>query len=157
MELLTLILLIVGGFAFYLIEVFLIPGFGGAGIAAAVCLLYAIYFAFASVGTMAGVITLLGVVAGGVIITRAFMKSKTLDRLSLKKTLDDGEHRRREALSMPVVGDRGVAVTRLALVGEAEFDGRQIEVRSADGFLDEKTPVVVHKVDDGVILVKKDI
>ena len=157
MELITLILIIVGGFIFYLIEIFLIPGFGGAGIAAAICLLYAIYYAFASVSTTAGVLTLLTVVAGGVYVTRAFMKSKTLERLSLKKTLDDGEYRRREASGMPAAGDKGVALTRLALVGEAEFDGRQVEVKSADGFLDEKTHIVVYKVEDGVILVKKDI
>ena len=51
--------------------------------------------------------------------------------------------------------DEGVAITRLALIGNADIGGRTVEVKSADGFLDEGTPVVVVRVEDAQITVKK--
>jgi hypothetical protein len=53
------------------------------------------------------------------------------------------------------VGDKGHAVTRLALIGNADINGHILEVRSADGFIDEKTPIVVERIKDGCILVHK--
>jgi hypothetical protein len=44
----------------------------------------------------------------------------------------------------------------LALIGYAEIDGKIVEVKSIDGFLDEKTPVIVSRIADGSILVEKD-
>ena len=52
-------------------------------------------------------------------------------------------------------GDEGVAVTRLALIGNAEIGGKTVEVKSASGFLDEGTPVVVVRVDEAQVTVKK--
>ena len=57
METLIIIALIVGGLILFAIEVFLIPGISIAGIGSAVCILYAIYSAFTSLGSEAGFIT----------------------------------------------------------------------------------------------------
>lgn len=35
-------------------------------------------------------------------------------------------------------GDKGISVTRLTLIGNADFNGHIIEVQSADGFINEK-------------------
>ena len=51
METLIIIALIVGGLILFAIEVFLIPGISIAGIGSAVCILYAIYSAFTSLGS----------------------------------------------------------------------------------------------------------
>ena len=53
------------------------------------------------------------------------------------------------------VGDIGVTTTRLALVGYADMDGKIVEVTSCDGFLSAKTPVVVERITDGTIYVRK--
>ena len=53
------------------------------------------------------------------------------------------------------VGDTGHATTRLALIGYAEINGDIVEVKSNDGFLNEKTPIVVTRITDGVILVER--
>ena len=58
METLIIIALIVGGLILFAIEVFLIPGISITGIGSAVCVLYAIYAAFTSLGSEAGFITL---------------------------------------------------------------------------------------------------
>lgn len=76
METLIIIALIVGGLILFAIEVFLIPGISIAGIGSAVCILYAIYSAFTSLGSEAGFITL-GVSLLGIIgVTWWFMRSK---------------------------------------------------------------------------------
>ena len=52
-------------------------------------------------------------------------------------------------------GDKGIALTRLALIGNAEFDGKIIEVRSSDGFIDEKCEIEIDRIWDGVVMVRK--
>ena len=53
------------------------------------------------------------------------------------------------------VGDEGIALTRLALIGNAEFNGRIIEVRSSGDFIDEKSKIRVERILDGVVMVQK--
>ena len=53
------------------------------------------------------------------------------------------------------IGHTGVTTTRLALIGYAEINGDIVEVKSTDGFLNEKTPIIVNRITDGVILVEK--
>ena len=128
MDILIIIVLIVAAVILFLVELFVIPGISIAGILAGACMIYANYYAFAYLGTTAGFITL-GVSAiaciGSLIL---FMRSKTLDK---------------------------VAITRLALIGNAEIDGNIVEVKSMDGFLNEKTPIIVNRITDGVIMVEK--
>ena len=88
METLIIIALILAGLLLFAVEVFLVPGITLAGIASGISLLYAIYYAFHSVGTQAGFITLAVEAVGIIGITIWFMRSKTVDRLSLKQTLD---------------------------------------------------------------------
>lgn len=153
MDILILLALIVGGLILFIAEVFLIPGFSIAGIASAASLLYAIYFAFDVLGTQAGCITLAIVLLSIIGITVWFMHSKTVDRLALKKSLDF----RPDPLAGTnlKVGDTGIALTRLTLIGNAEINGHQLEVQSADGFIDEKTPIQISRISNGIVYVQR--
>ena len=53
------------------------------------------------------------------------------------------------------VGDIGISTTRLAQIGYAEINGKIVEVKSIDGFLNEKTPIIVSRITDGTIMVEK--
>ena len=53
------------------------------------------------------------------------------------------------------IGDKGIAITRLALIGNANFNGHIIEVRSADGLIDENTPIYVERMVEGTVIVRK--
>ena len=153
MDILIIIGLIIAGLVLFIIEVFLLPGVSIAGIASAACLLYANYYAFDTLGTVPGCITLAISVIGVVAITIWFMRSKTVDKLSLKKTID---YRPEPLKGLDLkVGDEGIALTRLALIGNAEFSGRIIEVRSAGEFIDQKSKIRVERILDGVVLVEK--
>ena len=58
MDILIIALLIIAGILLFMVEIFIIPGISIAGISAAICLLYANYYAFANIGSTAGFITL---------------------------------------------------------------------------------------------------
>lgn len=153
MDILIIASLIIAGLILFIIEVFLLPGVSIAGIISAICLLYANYYAFDTMGTLPGCITLAISAIGVIAITVWFMRSKTVDKLSLKKTIDY-KPEPLKGLNLKA-GDEGVALTRLALIGNAEFDGNIIEVRSTGDFIEEKSRIRVNRIRDGIVLVEK--
>ena len=153
MDVLIIIALIAAAVILFLVELFVIPGISLAGISALVCIIYANYYAFANLGTGAGFITLIisGIACIGSLVW--FMRSKTLDKLALKKDITSKIDR--SAAEKVKVGDTGITITRLAQIGNAEINGNIIEVKSMDGLLNEKTQIVVIRISDGIIFVEK--
>lgn len=153
MDIVIIASLIIAGLILFIIEVFLLPGISIAGFVSAGCLLYANYYAFDTLGTVPGCITLAISVIGVVAITIWFMRSKTVDKLSLKKTIDYRPEPLKGLDLKP--GDEGIALTRLALIGNAEFNGHIIEVRSSGDFIEEKSKIRVERIRDGIVMVEK--
>jgi len=153
MDITIIVSLIIAGLLLFIVEVFLLPGISIAGIVSAGCLLYANYYAFDTLGTISGCITLAISAIGVIGITIWFMRSKTVDKLSLKKTIDYRPDPLKGLDLKP--GDEGVALTRLALIGNAEFNGRIIEVRSSGDFIEQKSRIRVERILDGVVMVEK--
>jgi membrane-bound ClpP family serine protease len=153
MDIVIIIALIVAGLLLFMAEVFLIPGLSLAGIASAGCLIYVNYYAFAQLGATGGLVTLIISLCSYIIMLIWFLRSKAIDKLALKKNIDStvGTPAEQEVK----IGDTGVAITRLALIGNAEINGKIIEVKSADGFLNEHTPIVVERIMEGIIMVRK--
>ena len=153
MDILIIIVLIVAAVILFLVELFVIPGISIAGILAGACMIYANYYAFAYLGTTAGFITL-GVSAiaciGSLIL---FMRSKTLDKVALKKNITSKVDR--TAADQVKVGDTGVAITRLALIGNAEIDGKRYDVVTSGEFIQKDTRITVERIDGLKILVKR--
>ena len=150
---LIIITLIIAGLLLFAVEVFLIPGISLAGIASGASILYAIYYAFSSLGTQAGFITLGASVVGIAGVTLWFMRSKTVDRLALNQPLN---FKRNPLKGLDLqVGDTGGTTTRLTLIGNAEIKGQRIEVQSADGFIEEKTAIRISRIDNGVVYVQR--
>lgn len=152
MEILIIVSLIIAGLLLFAVEVFLIPGISLAGIASAISMIYAIYYSFVHLGLAGGAISIVASLLGIAALTWWFMRSKTVDKLSLKESLDykpnplQGIHLQ--------VGDKGITTTRLTLIGNVDFNGQILEVQSADGFVDEKTQVVISSIKDNRIFVK---
>ena len=130
MDVLIIIVLIIAAVILFLVELFVIPGISFAGIAALGCIIFANYYAFANLGTGAGFITL---------VVKKDITSK-IDNSAANKIK---------------VGDMGITTTRLAQIGYAEIEGNIIEVKSTEGLLDEKTPIIVNRIADGTIFVEK--
>lgn len=153
MDILIIAILIIAAVILFLVELFIIPGISLAGISALACILYANYYAFANMGMAGGFITL-GISAAACIGSLVwFMRSKMLDKLALKENIDSKVDRSAEQSIK--VGDTGVSTTRLAQIGYAEINDKIVEVKSIDGFLDEKTPIIVSRINDGTIMVER--
>ena len=153
MDILIIFLLIAAGICLFMVEIFITPGVNIAGITAGICLIYAVWHAFARIGNIAGFVSLALAIAGCIVVVIAFMRSKTLDRLSLKKEINSntGNH----AVDLIHPGDQGVTTTRLALVGNADINGCVVEVKSAEGLIDEGTAITVWRIDQGSVIVKR--
>lgn len=153
MGILFIITLVISALLLLLVELFVIPGSSLAAILSAICLTWAVAYAFINISALAGIITLIIALILGSCVLITFMRSKTLDKVALTEEVSSTIDR--SVAAQVQVGDKGYAVTRLALIGNAEINGHVVEVRSADGFLNEKTPVVVTCVTDNEIIVQK--
>lgn len=152
MDLFIIITLLIAGIILLLLEVFLFPGISLAGIGATVCLIYANIYSFTELGTWPGVITLIVSIISSILVFVWFMRSKSLDRLALKKDIDSTVKQPEINAIRP--GDTGIALTRLAQIGNAQFGDFIIEVKSAGDFIDAKTPIVVDRIINNIIIVK---
>ena len=145
-------LLMLLGIVLLVVEIALIPGIGLTGVFGVASLLASVSYAFIALGTWQGWMC---VIVAAVICVALFLWAvygKTLDRVALKNKISSTvENPEATALK---VGDKGVAVARLALIGEAEFGGSRVEVRSCDGFIDEGTAVEVVRMDNSEIVVR---
>ena len=153
MDIILICTLFVLSVIFMALEIFIIPGTSLAGVVSAACLIGANVLVFDSYGLSVGIIVLASSLIVCLLAGIWMLRSKALDRISLKRTIDSTAATQ-EQLSVKV-GDRGTALTRLALIGNADFDGKIVQVQSADGFLDEKTPVIITRVIDGQVWVKR--
>ena len=153
MELFVIGLLIVLGTVLLVAEIALIPGFGFSGIAGIGAMIASAVYAFMQLGEIAGWVTIAIVIVVAITLILWAIYGKSLDNVALKENItstvaDAG-------VSAIKVGDKGVSVTRLALIGEAKFGDDIVEVTSNDGFIDEKRDVVVTRIASGVIYVGK--
>lgn len=153
MEILIILALILAGIVLMLVELFLFPGFFVFGLASGGCLAFANYYAFARLGMTEGFLTLAGTGIACILSVVWFMRSKALDKVSLKANITSRIERPAEG--QVKIGDTGIATTRLALIGYANVEGKLIEVKSEDGLVDEKTPVIVTRITDDTIFVSK--
>ena len=135
------------------VEVFIVPGFGLSGIGAIVCIVAAEFYIYADFGATAAFLALLAFGVLAVLMLWWVGKSKTIDKVSLHSSIDS-TNATKEQLSVRV-GDEGVALTRLALIGNAEIMGKMVEVKSSGKFIEEGTPLVVTYVNEALILVEE--
>lgn len=134
-----------------LLELFLIPGFGIAGVASFCSFVGAVVWAYLYVSPLAGhVVLLLTLLLMGCSIY-VFLRGKALEKMSLKTNISD----KVDLLSglQVNVGDKVVTASRLAPMGKVLVDGKEVEARSAS-FVEPDTQVEVIRVEGNVLVVK---
>ena len=172
------IALIIAGLGLFALELFVVPGFGLAGVAGAGCLLVGLVgtFVTADIHSPAGqselmrglAATFTALFAAGVACWLLFRQIDTipvLGRFVLKAQLapsDDQPAAHTGLLDalrgsqQPLEpGDRGMVETDLRPAGRAIFGGRPVEVTSVTGYIDRGTQVRVVSVGRFVIEVEK--
>lgn len=148
-----IILLLVLGALFLLAELVLLPGVTIGTILSLLCYAGAIYLAFTTFGTTIGVVVIGVVVLLSLVTTIFSLRAKTWQRFSLKQNIDSVSN---ESPELEVkVGDRGVAISRIAPMGKVEIGGKRYEAKSADVLIDQREDVEVIGFENNSIVVRK--
>ena len=88
MNVFLVVLLVLAGVALLLMEMFLLPGFGIAGIGGFGCLVAAVVLAWLWIGKMAGFITLAACLILSCLAIWGFLRSNALDKMALNTKID---------------------------------------------------------------------
>ena len=88
MNVFLVVLLVLAGVALLLMEMFLLPGFGIAGVSGFGCLLAAIVVAYVWISRMAGYITLAACLVLSALAIWGFLRSRALDKMALDTRID---------------------------------------------------------------------
>lgn len=151
MSWLLIIMLIVLGVVFLLLEILVIPGTTLAGIVGFALLFVGLWQAYVSKGIIEGHITLGATLLVTVISLYYAFKAGTWKRMALKTSIDS----KMDQLEGIVIkeGDTGTSVSRLAPSGKAMINNNIVEVHTYGEFIDQEKEIIVISVKDNKIVV----
>ncbi len=151
---LVVVLLVLGVIALG-VEIFIIPGFGVAGILGILAMIGGAVAAWFQYGPFWGGVAAGGTVLVTVIMSVAVLRSRTVrKRLVLDTQLSRGGGTESQEL-VELVGKRGTAKTDLRPAGIAEVDGRRVDVVSQGRFIEKGAPVKVVEIDGPRVVVTR--
>lgn len=152
------VLLFIVGIILMLVEAFVTPGFGFAGIAGLGALVVSIIIASASVeqAIISLIIAFFGTVVLLVISFRFLKTRRMWNRLILRVRQEKSEgYVAPEEKLTELFGAEGVTLTPLRPAGSAEINGMRIDVVSEGGFIPTETKVQVVKVEGTRVVVRQ--
>ena len=135
----------------FLLEIFLLPGITIAGVGGVLFAIGGIFYAY-SIGTVPGHITLIGSVVLFVGFFAWLLRAKSFQRVALKTNVDSTLTSTRDMGLQ--VGDKGIALSRLAPIGKARFGDTTVEAKTQGDFIDEQTPIVIIRLDGYNVVVE---
>jgi membrane-bound ClpP family serine protease len=147
----SLILLILLGIVLMILDFLVIPG-GVVAIIGVLCMIAGVVTAFVQFGTTVGFLTLVLTAILTIGFFWLMMRSKTWRKLQLNTQIDSKMNEVDE--SKLKEGMEGVAISRLAPTGTGLFGDTEAEVVSLQGFIDENSPIVIHKIEGSKVIVE---
>jgi membrane-bound serine protease (ClpP class) len=158
------ILLLVAGLTLILLEIFVFPGFGVAGVTGIALVLISLFFSM--VGKMPGKDdftvaihtlgwTFLFTVGAGVLLIRFLPQSSLFRRMTMSTVQSSGGGFSPAETRSDLIGQTGVALSDLRPAGVADIDGRRIDVVTEGGYISRGATVVVTEVHGARIAVKE--
>ncbi len=148
-----IILLILLGVLFSIIELVLLPGLSIGAFLALACNGVAVWYAFNSLGTTAGIITIVVVLIVLLVSLIFSLRAKTWQRFALKQEIDSTSMPRPE--NEIALGTVGTTVSRLSPMGKININGKIYEAKSADVFIDQREQVEVVGFENFNVIVRK--
>ena len=145
------ILLIIGGFVFLVIEAFLVPGFSIPGIVGILMIGYGIIKAKMIFGTSWALIAFAASALFSVILVNVALKSRFAKKVSLGYTqkgvvaVDDYRD---------LIGKEGFATSPLRPAGTVSIEGKRFDVVTSGEFIEKDSPIIVDSVEGTRIVVK---
>jgi membrane-bound serine protease (ClpP class) len=160
------ILMFVVGLGLILLEVFVIPGFGVAGISGIILVLASMFLAMLgsrpfldlNLVSMAVIKLTAGLVAALILIflvIRYLPKSNFFKKFVLsEEEKADAGYTSRNNLS-DLIGAEGTAVTTLRPAGTAEFNGKRVDVVTESEYIENGKPIIVTEVEGMRVVVRE--
>ena len=167
--------LFVVGVGLLLVEIYILPGFGVAGIAGIMLMVGSLVFMLVNLSPDGGVmdiftgvrfqmlsnaaltilLVLLGLVPLGWLISLVLPSTPFYGQLVLQPTGGGESPAAASVGEAPVaVGARGVTVTPCYPTGLAEFDDERLDVTAEGAFLEKGTPIVVRRIEGRIVYVE---
>jgi len=166
------IILFIIGIVLLVLEIFLIPGFGIFGILGILFIVCGLAFSlvlndFFDFNVTSGerlinafllvTISIIGAVAVSVIFGGSMLKTNAFKRLVLQDEQQSAQGYQVAKPEVQLIGKVGFAKTDLRPSGKIEIDGNWFEAVSNDGFIENGTNVVVTKIENYNLVVRKTI
>ena len=149
------------GVVLLLIELFVIPGFGIAGIAGIALMTGSVFFVFRSAYKMETAVfglsfAIILAFALAIALSYVLPKTRTWNHLVLSAAMDSGSgfHSAPREDFQAYVGKTGVALTPLRPAGTVRVDDKRLDVVTAGDFIVRETPVKVIGVEGSKIFVE---
>jgi membrane-bound ClpP family serine protease len=152
MNFLIIIFLIVLGIVLLLIEVTILPGITVAGVGSFLVLVYSVYLAFTSYGSLVGFLTLAFVLIVSPLLVYYFFKGKAGKSMVLNTVITGiANEINPEKVK---VGDIGVTIGRLAPMGKIKVNDEVVEVRSTGAFVNPGEKVRIIHIEKSMVTVE---
>tara|TARA_X000001036_G_C20675522_1_gene803985 strand:- start:2107 stop:2571 length:465 start_codon:yes stop_codon:yes gene_type:complete len=152
MEWIIVISLLIIGLILILIEIIFIPGTTVFGIIGSICFLLSNYYAFNEFGNQVGLIV--STISGSalIILVVYMLKSKTWEKLSLKKTNTAKFNKGKTKLLK--IGDQGITTSSLKPYGKGVFNGKVYEIKTNGNYIKEQNKIKIIDILHNKIIVK---
>jgi membrane-bound ClpP family serine protease len=152
MNFLIIIFLVILGIVLLLIEVTILPGITVAGVGSFLVLVYSVYLAFTSYGSLVGFLTLAFVLIVSPLLVYYFFKGKAGKSMVLNTVItgvaNEINHEKVK------VGDIGVTIGRLAPMGKIKVNDEVVEVRSTGAFVNPGEKVKIISIEKSLVTVE---
>ena len=148
---------LLAGIALLVVEMFT-PGIGAPGIMGAIALVAAVVLRADSLASALITIVIVLVILGvcGAFIIRSFKKGRLQkSQFVLKESISSGSTELDSADMQALVGKRGVCLNTLRPSGNADIDGKKVDVVSEGEFINKGSMVEVVRVEGVRVLVKE--
>lgn len=151
MSLLFIILVLILGITFVLLEIIVFPGISVAGILGAILLIVGIYFAYIYHGNTIGHVTLVGTLVMTIVAAILAFRYASWKKITLETSITSKIESLRN--NTVAVGDEVITVSRLAPMGSVKANGRIVEAKSRNGYVDVGKIVKVVKIQNNILIV----
>ncbi|HOP12717.1 MAG TPA: hypothetical protein PLH09_01975 [Lentimicrobium sp.] len=153
MSLTLIIILIIAGLLFLLLEVLVIPGTTVVGIAGFALIVFSVWESYHVFGSPTGHFVLIGTIFFTILTVYLVLKSKTWNKIMLKTEIS-GKVNEIDSTKVQA-GDPGVTVSRLTPGGKALINNEYYEVHTNGEFIDQESEIIVTHLADNKIFVKR--
>jgi membrane-bound serine protease (ClpP class) len=160
------ILMFVAGLVLIILEIFVIPGFGVAGISGIILILASIFlslvggdpfldFNAVSMAIVQLSIALLAAIVLIFILARFLPKSNIFKKFILSEEEKAASGYTSRSNLSELMGAEGIALTTLRPAGTAEFNGKRIDVVTDSEYIEHGKPVIVTAVEGMRVVVRE--